>query len=55
LSLKERAKRDKILISRAIHAVNQEEAETAKIVLDIKKNKNINFQEIIKIKRRITP
>lgn len=55
LSLKERAKRDKILISRAIHAVNQEEAETAKIVLDTKKNKNINFQGIIKIKRRIIP
>jgi hypothetical protein len=44
-----------MLISRAIHAENQEEAEIAKIELDVRKIKNISFQGIIKIKRRISP
>lgn len=55
LSLKERTKRDRILISRAIQAINQEEADMVIIVLVTKKNININFQGAIKIKRRITP
>jgi hypothetical protein len=51
-SYKNKAKRERTLISKPIHAINQEEAETAKIELIIKENLNKIFQGRIRIKRR---
>lgn len=50
-----KASRASMLISKPIHAINQEEAEIATNDPRVKINKNKNFQGRIKIKRRINP
>lgn len=55
LECKNKAKRETILISNLIQAINQEEADAARIDLETNIIINIIFQGRIKIKRRIGP
>ena len=55
LEYKNKARRETILISNLIHAINQEEADAARIDLEINMMININFHGRIRIKRRIDP